>query len=157
MTVKPIPDGYHTVTPYLILTGASSAIDFYVAAFGAKERMRMAGPDGKIGHAEILLGDSRVMLADEAPERGIQSPQSLGGAGVHLLLYVEDVDARFQRAVAAGGKVVRPLQDQFYGDRTGTLEDPFGHQWTLATHVEDLSDEEVRARLDAAVASGKQG
>ena len=156
MPVKPIPDGYHTVTPYLILSGASAAIEFYAAAFGARERMRMAGPDGRIGHAEILVDGSPVMLADEAPERGIRSPRSLGGAGVHLLLYVEDVDARFQRAVAAGARVLRPVQDQFYGDRSGTLEDPFGHQWTLATHVEDVPDDEV-ARRGAALAAGEKG
>jgi PhnB protein len=150
MPVKPIPDGYHSVTPYLILSGAAAAIDFYTAAFGAKERVRMTGPDGRIGHAEIVVGDSTVMLADEAPERGIRSPRSLGGAGVHLLLYVEDVDARFQRAMAAGAKVLRPLADQFYGDRSGTLEDPFGHQWTIATHVEDVAPQEMKKRHDDA-------
>jgi PhnB protein len=154
MPVKPIPDGYRSVTPYLIVSGAAAAIDFYARALGATERMRMTGPDGKVGHAEIMVGDSVLMLADEAPERGIRSPKALGGAGVHLLLYVEDVDTRFERAVAAGGRVVRPLADQFYGDRSGTLEDPFGHQWTLATHVEDVSDEEMRRRHDDASPQG---
>jgi PhnB protein len=117
----------------------------------------MPEPGGRIGHAEIVIGDSAVMLADEAPDRGIRSPRALGGAGVHLLLYVEDVDARFQRAVAAGAKVLRPVQDQFYGDRSGTLEDPFGHQWTIATHVEDVSDDEMQRRHDRAIAAEAKG
>lgn len=157
MPVKPIPDGYRAVTPYLIVSGGAAAVDFYVKALGAVEKFRMAGPDGTIGHAEILLGGSPVMLADEAPDRGVRSPRTLGGAGVHLLLYVEEVDARFARAVAAGAKVLRPVADQFYGDRSGTLEDPFGHQWTLATHTEDLSEDEVRRRGEAAATGGSAG
>jgi len=130
MAVKPIPDGYHTVTPYLVVKGAASAIDFYKKAFGATELMRMAGPDGRVGHAEIRIGDSPIMLADEFPEMGFKGPQSLGGSAVGILLYVKDVDTLFNQAVAAGGKVSRPVKDQFYGDRSGTLTDPFGHVWT---------------------------
>ncbi len=143
---KPIPDGYHTATPYLIVRGGANAIEFYKKAFSAKEVMRVEGPQGKVGHAEIKIGDSPIMLADEFPEMGFRSPQSLGGAGMALLLYVEDADAMFQQATAAGGKVVKPLQDQFYGDRSGTIEDPFGHVWTVATHKEDLSHEEIQKR-----------
>jgi PhnB protein len=154
MAVKPVPDGYHTVTPYLIVKGAASAIDFYVRAFGATELMRLAAPDGKIGHAEIKIGDSPIMLADEFPEMGAVSPQTLGGSAVHLAIYLEDVDARFKQAIAAGGKEVRPVRDQFYGDRSGTLMDPFGHQWTLATHKEDVSPEEMNRRYEAAMKGG---
>jgi PhnB protein len=147
MAVKPTPDGYHTVTPYLIVRGAARAIEFYKAAFGATELFRMADPSsGKVGHAEIKIGDSHVMLADEHPEMGAAGPQSLGGTSVHMLLYVPDVDARFRQAVAAGGKETRPVKDQFYGDRSGTLTDPFGHSWTIATHVEDVSAEEMDRR-----------
>jgi len=149
MAVKPIPDGYHTVTPYLIIQGAARAIEFYKAAFGATELLRMAQPNGKIGHAEIQIGDSPIMLADEVPEMGVRSPKSLGGTPVSILLYVPDVDAIAPRAEAAGAKVLRPLQDQFYGDRSVTLEDPFGHQWTLATHMEDLSPEELNRRFES--------
>ena len=149
MSVKPIPDGYHTATPYLIVTGAASALEFYKQAFGAVELFRMAAPDGRIGHAEMQIGDSRIMLADEFPDMGFRSPQSLGGTPVGLMLYVEDVDARFSRAVAAGAKVVRPVKDQFYGDRSGTLTDPFGHSWTLATHIEDLTMAEVQKRSES--------
>jgi PhnB protein len=151
MAVKPIPDGYHTVTPYLIVSGAAGAIEFYKKAFGATEVMRMADPSGKVGHAEIKIGDSRIMLADEFPEMGARSPQSLGGSAVHMLLYVEDVDARFARAITAGAKTVRPVKDQFYGDRSGTLTDPFGHSWTIATHKEDVPAEELRRRSEAAM------
>jgi PhnB protein len=151
MPTKPIPTGYHTVTPYLIVKGAAQAIEFYKQAFGATEHTRMADPSGKIGHAEILIGDSPVMLADEFPEMGIRGPQSLGGSTVNLLIYVEDVDNRFAQAIAAGGKIVRPLQDQFYGDRSGTLVDPFGHQWTVATHKEDVGGEELERRFQAAM------
>jgi PhnB protein len=149
MTAKPIPDGYHTATPYLIVQNAAAAIEFYKRAFGATELMRLTDPRGKVGHAEIKIGDSPIMLADEMPEMGFRSPQSIGGAGVSLLLYVEDVDTRFRQATGAGAKVLRPVQDQFYGDRSGTLEDPFGHVWTLATHTEDVSMEEINRRAEA--------
>ena len=149
MAVKPIPDGYHSVTPYLIVKGAAAAIEFYQRAFGAAEVLRLEGPGGCIGHAEIRVGDSVVMLADEFPDMGYPGPLTLGGAAVSLLLYVEDVDARVERAVAAGATVVRPVQDQFYGDRSGTLKDPFGHVWTVATHTEDLAMDEIRRRAEA--------
>ena len=146
MSVKPIPDGYHSVTPYLICQGAAAAIDYYVQAFGAVELFRMPGPDGRIMHAEIKIGDSPVMLTDEMPEMGICSPHTLKGTPVSLMIYVEDVDAVFARALTAGVTVMRPIQDQFYGDRTGTLIDPFGHVWTIATHKEDLTPEEIARR-----------
>ncbi|HKS95634.1 MAG TPA: VOC family protein [Terriglobia bacterium] len=149
-TVKPIPDGYHTVTPYLIVKGAANAIAFYKKAFGATELLRMPDPSGKIGHAEIKIGDSPIMLADEFPERGILSPQSIGGSPVSILLYVENVDAVFNQAVAAGAKVTRPLQDQFYGDRMGGLTDPYGHQWYVATRTENVAPEEMKKRAAAA-------
>ncbi len=148
--VKPIPEGYHTATPYLIIKDAARAIEFYKKAFGATELMRMADPSGRIGHAEIRIGDSPIMLADEVPEMGHRSPQSLGGSPVSILLYVEDVDALFSQAVAAGAKVQRPVQDQFYGDRIGGVTDPFGHVWYIATHKEDVSPEEMRKRAAAA-------
>lgn len=147
---KPIPGGYHTATPYLIIKDAAKAIEFYKKAFGATEMMRMSQPDGRIGHAEIKIGDSPIMLADEFPEMGARSPQSLGGSPVSILLYVEDVDACAERAVTAGAKVVRPVKDQFYGDRSGSFEDPFGHQWHIATHVEDVAPEEMHKRAAAA-------
>ncbi len=149
MPVKPVPEGYHTVTPYLIVSGGAKAIDFYKRALGAKERMRLEGPDGKIGHAEIEIGDSVIMLADEFPEMGAKSPQSIGGTPVGICLYVENVDARFQQAVSAGAKIERPLQDQFYGDRSGTVIDPFGHKWTIATHIEDVPHDEINRRMAA--------
>jgi PhnB protein len=149
MAVKAIPDGYRSVTPYLIVKGADRAIDFYKKVFGAAQRMRMDGPNGTVGHAEIEIDDSTIMLADEFPDMGFRSPQSLGGTGVSLHLYVKDVDACFNRAVAAGAKALRPVQDQFYGDRSGTVEDPFGHVWTISTHKEDLSPEELQKRLEA--------
>lgn len=148
--VRPIPEGYHTVTPYLIVHDAAQAIDFYRRAFGAEELVRMGAPGEKIGHAELQIGGSRIMLADEAPEVGARSARTIGGSPVSLLLYVEDVDTIWKRALAAGGKEERPLQDQFYGDRSGTLRDPFGHQWTVATHVEDVSPEEMERRMAAA-------
>lgn len=147
MSVKPIPDGYHSITPYLIVRDGAAALAFYAQAFGAKERMRMPRPDGKVAHAEIVIGDSCVMVADEHPEMGAVGPAAESGWSVGLCLYVEDCDAVFNRAVAAGAKVVRPLEDQFYGDRSGTVEDPFGHKWTISTHKEDLTPEEVAARM----------
>jgi len=149
MAVNAIPEGYHSVTPYLIVSGAAQALDFYQRAFGAEERMRMPGPEGKIMHAEIQIGDSVVMLADEFPQMGAKSPQSIGGTPVGLCIYLENVDARFQQAVAAGAKIERPLQNQFYGDRSGTVIDPFGHKWTLASHIEDVAPEEMERRMAA--------
>ena len=151
MAVKPIPDGYHTATPYLVLDGAAKAIEFYKQAFGAEELFRMADPSGRIGHAEIKIGDSPIMLADEHPEMGYKGPKSLGGSPMSLMLYVRDVDAVAAQAVAAGATVVRPVQNQFYGDRSGTFVDPFGHVWTVATHVEDLSPEEIGRRAKEAM------
>ena len=147
MPVKPIPDGYHTITPYLIVQGAAAAIDFYKKAFGATELMRMPMPGGKIGHAEIQIGNSRLMMADEFPEMGAKAPPAFGGSPVGLMVYVEDVDAVFNRAVAAGAKVKKAVADQFYGDRSGQLTDPFGHEWTVATHKEDLTMEEIARRM----------
>lgn len=146
---SPIPEGYHSLTPYLIVRGAATAIDFYVRAFGATELMRMPMPDGRIGHAELRIGDSQVMLADEMPEMKIVGPQSLGGTSVGLALYVEDCDRVFKQAITAGGTVDHELKDQFYGDRSGTLVDPFGHKWTVSTHVEDVSPEEMKRRMAA--------
>ncbi len=143
-TVKPIPEGYHAITPYLIIKDAAKAIDFYKQAFGATEIMRMPTPDGRIGHAELKIGDSVFMLADEHPEINARGPASYGGTPVSLMLYIEDVDGVFKKAISAGAKEVKPLQNQFYGDRSGTLTDPFGHQWTIATHVEDVSPEEMK-------------
>jgi PhnB protein len=145
---KPVPEGYHTATPYLIAADASGAIEFYKRAFGATEIMRIAGPDGRIGHAEVTIGDSRIMLSDEFPDMGARGPKTLGGSPVSIYLYVEDVDALTGRAIAAGAKAVRAVEDKFYGDRSGTLEDPFGHTWHVATHKEDLSAEEVRRRAE---------
>ena len=149
MSVPSTPPGYHTVTPYLIVKGAAQALDFYQTAFGATLLMRMDGPEGRVMHAEIKIGDSPIMLADEAPDLGLRGPLSLGGASASLLVYVDDVDVRFATAVAAGATVQRPVKDQFYGDRSGTLTDPFGQMWTLATHVEDVSPEEMTRRMQA--------
>ncbi|MBI4662116.1 MAG: VOC family protein [Verrucomicrobia bacterium] len=146
---KPIPDGYQTATPYLIVKGAAKAIEFYKRAFGATELMRFPGPAGAIMHAEIKIGDSRLMLADEFPQMNAISPQTLGGSPVFLALYVEDVDTVTQVAVSAGATVERPVQDQFYGDRSSTLVDPFGHRWTIATHIEDVSPEEIQRRMES--------
>lgn len=147
--VEPIPEGYHAITPYLSVKGAAKAMDFYRRAFGAAEVMRMAQPDGRVGHAEMRIGDSRFMLADEFPEMDFRSPASFGGSPVHLHLYVEDCDAVVKQAVAAGARVVRPVQDQFYGDRSGTVADPYGHVWHVATHKEDLTLEEIGRRAAA--------
>ena len=151
MPVSPIPEGYHSVTPYLVMKNAATAIEFYKKAFGAVELLRMAAPGGKIGHAEIKIGDSPVMLADEYPDMGFKGPESLGGTPVSLMIYVDDVDKIYPQAIAAGGKEVRPLQNQFYGDRSGTLTDPFGHVWTISTHVEDVPEEELAKRGEAAM------
>jgi PhnB protein len=144
--VKPIPDDYPQVSPYLCVDDAGAALDFYTKVLGAKERMRMAEPDGKIGHAELQLGDSVIMLADEYPDIGIRSPKAIGGSPVTLSVYVEDVDTVFDRAIAAGAKSLRPVKLEFYGDRSGQFEDPFGHRWSVATHVEDVSPEEMERR-----------
>jgi PhnB protein len=154
-TVKPVPEGYHTVTPSLTCRGADRAIEFYKKALGAQELFRMASPDGKIGHAELKIGDSRIFVNDEFPEMGAVAPSSPGGT--YLFLYVEDVDATFNRAVAAGGRADMPVQDQFWGDRYGKFTDPFGHRWGVATHKEDVSAEEMERRTKAfyAKAAGK--
>jgi PhnB protein len=149
MTVSPIPKGYHTATPYLVVDGAASAIEFYKEAFGATEVMRLPGPGGKVMHAEIRIGDSPIMLADEVPQMNIRGPATLGGSPVSILLYVDDVDAQFSQAIAAGAKEQRPVKDQFYGDRSGTLVDPFGHIWSVATHKQDLTPDEIQTRFDA--------
>jgi PhnB protein len=151
MAVKAVPEGYHTATPYLIVDGAAKALEFYRKAFGATERMRFAAPGGKIGHAEITIGNSAIMLADEHPEMGYRGPQAIGGTPVSIHLYVENVDEVFPRALAAGATALRPVADQFYGDRSGTLRDPFGHVWNVATHKEDLSPEEMHRRAEAAM------
>ena len=147
--VKPIPDGYHSVTPYLICDRAADAIEYYKKAFGATELFRM-DHEGKVGHAELKIGDSPIMLADEYPQMGYRSPKALGGTPVSIMIYVEDVDSVYQQAIDAGATEVKPLQDQFYGDRSGTLTDPFGHVWTIATHKEDVTMEEMNRRMAAA-------
>jgi PhnB protein len=144
--VKAIPKGYRSVTPYLCVNGAAEAIRFYKKAFGAKEVMRMGAPGGTIGHAELMLGDSKIMLADEFPQMGFRSPRAYGGSAVQIHLYVENVDKVFKRALGAGAKERRPVMDQFYGDRSGQLEDPYGHLWHLATHIEDMSPNEMKRR-----------
>ena len=151
MAVKPIPDGYHAVTPYLVVDGAAQALEFYKQVFGATEQMRMAAPDGRIGHAEMRIGDSVVMLADEVPDMGYRGPKAYGGSALSLMLYVDDVDATFRRALAAGAIERRAVQNQFYGDRSGTLEDPFGHTWTVSTHVEDIAPDEMARRSEEAM------
>jgi len=155
MAVRPIPEGYHTATPYLIVKGAANAIEFYKKAFDATEVMRMPDPAGRIMHAEIQVGNSRIMMADEMPEMGFRGPQSLGGTPVSILLYVNDVDAQARKATAAGAKVMRPVENQFYGDRSGTFTDPFGHVWTIATHKEDLSNEEIQKRFESVMKEKK--
>ena len=153
MAVKPIPEGYHTVTPYLAVDDASAAIEFYKRAFGATERTRMPGPDGKVAHAELEIGDSLIMLSDPFPQSAAKPPKELGGTTGGVFLYVEDVDAAFQQAIDAGATVEMPLDDMFWGDRFGSLMDPFGHHWSLATHKEDLTEEEIAERGQAAMAA----
>jgi PhnB protein len=148
--VKPIPEGYHSVTPYLIIKGAADAIEYYKKSFGATELFRMPTPDGKIGHAELKIGDSPIMWSDEHPDLGHVGPQTLGGTPVGIMIYVDDVDTIYKRAISGGGQEIKPLQDQFYGDRSGTLKDPFGHMWTVATHVEDVAPAEMEKRMAAA-------
>jgi PhnB protein len=148
--VKSIPEGFHNVTPYLYVRNAAGAIEFYKNVFGATEIMRMPGPDGRIMHAELRLGDSVVMLADENPHMGIMSPQTVGGFSAGMMLYVPNVDAVVQKAVENGAKALRPVKDQFYGDRSGSILDPFGHMWTVSTHVEDVAPEEMKKRMAAA-------
>ena len=150
MAVKPQPAGYHSITPYLIVDGAARAIDYYKSAFGAVEVMRIPAPGERVGHAELRIGDSVIMLADEHPEIGARGPRHYQGSPSSLLLYVPDVDATVKRAVEAGGRLKRPVADQFYGDRTGGVEDPFGHLWYVATHIEDVSPEEMSRRAGAA-------
>jgi PhnB protein len=154
---KPIPKGYHAVTPYLSVQGAADAIAFYKKAFGAKEVMRMPGPRETIGHAEVQVGDSRIMLADEFPEMNFRSPRAVGGTPVTIHLYVNDVDKVMKKAVAAGAKLLRPVTDQFYGDRSGSLEDPFGHVWHIATHIEDVPMKELKKRAAAMAESAEKG
>jgi PhnB protein len=149
--VKPIPEGYPEITPYLAVDGASDAIDFYTTVFGARERMRMQGPGGKVGHAELEIGNSLIMLADEFPDMGNRGPKTIGGTPVTISIYVEDVDDVFDRAVAEGATEIRPVENQFYGDRSGQLEDPFGHRWSVATHVEDVPSDEMEKRAAAAM------
>ena len=158
--VKPIPDGYPQVTPYLYVDGANQAIEFYSTVFGARERMRMGGPGNKVGHAELQIGDSLVMLADEFPEMGARSPKAVGGTPVTISVYVDDVDATFDRALKAGAKELRPLENMFYGDRTAQFEDPFGHRWSIATHVEDVPPDEMQRRaaeMEQRMAEGAGG
>jgi PhnB protein len=150
---NPIPEDYPRVTPYLIVDGADAAIEFYSSVLGAQERVRMAGPDGKIGHAELGIGDSVIMLADEHLEMDIRGPRTVGGTPVVVHVYVEDSDSVFERAIQAGAKSLRPVEDKFYGDRSGQFEDPFGHRWDVATHVEDVPPEEMSKRA-AAMAGG---
>ena len=153
MATKPIPEGYHTVTPYLAVDDAALAIDFYKRAFGAKERMRMEAPGGKIGHAELEIGDSVVMLSDPFPQSTVRSPKELGGTCAGVFMYVEDVDAVVKQAVDAGATVTMEVADQFWGDRFGSVRDPFGHLWSIATHVEDVPPEEMAERAKAAMAA----
>lgn len=153
--VNPVPEGYHTVTPYLILDDATAAIDFYKKALNATERFRMEMGPGKIGHAELVIGNSHIMLADEHPGMGALSAKTIGGSPLFLHLYVEDCDTLFNQAVEAGGEVIRPLQDQFYGDRSGTFKDPFGLQWSISTHIEDVPPEELERRQQAMAKGGE--
>ena len=150
---KPIPDDYPRVTPYLFIDGASAAIDFYCSVLGARERMRMPGPDGTVFHAEVELGDSVIMLGEQNPDMDVRGPRAMGGTPMMLHVYVEDADRVFEQAIGAGAKALRPVEDQFYGDRSGRFEDPFGHRWDVATHVEDVSAEEMEKRAAAAMAA----
>jgi len=152
--VKPIPEGYPRVTPYLIVDGASAAIDFYTSVLGATERMRMSAPDDRVGHAELEIGDSVIMLADESPEMDARSPRTVGGTPVSLHVYVEDADSTFERAIGAGATALQQVEDKFYGDRSGSFEDPFGHRWHVATHVEDVPPGEMEKRAAAAMSAG---
>lgn len=153
MAVQPVPEGYPRVTPYLCIDGAAAAIDFYVSVLGARERMRMPAPGGKIGHAELELGNSLIMLADEYPDIGFRSPKAVGGTPVTLHVYVEDVDAVFAKALARGATELSPVKDEFYGDRTGQIQDPFGHRWNLSTHIEDVAPDEMEKRSKEAMRS----
>ena len=153
--VNPIPEGYHSITPYLIVKDGVSMLEFYKRAFGAAELFRVSGPGGKIGHAEMQIGNSRLMLADEHPEMGAVSPPSLGGSPCYIVLYVEDCDTIFNAAVAAGAEVVHPLANKFYGDRSATIKDPSGHQWTISTHIEDVTPEEMDRRMAEMKAKGQ--
>jgi len=153
MAVKPIPDGYHTITPALTIRDCARAIEFYKQAFGAKQRGDVAkGPDGKVMHAELQIGDSVIMMSDEFPEYGTLSPQSTGGSSVQLHIYLDNVDTAFDRAVKAGATVTMPVADQFWGDRYGTMKDPFGHKWSIATHVKDMSEDDMRRAMDEMMA-----
>lgn len=153
MAVKPIPEGYHSLNPYLSVDDAAAAIDYYTEVFGAKERFRMPGPDGKIGHAELEIGDSVLMLADPMPQSNYRPPGELGGTSAGLLLYVEDVDSVVMKATGAGATLTMPVEDMFWGDRFGQITDPFGHAWQIATHKEDLTEEEIAERSKAAMAA----
>jgi PhnB protein len=153
MAVKPIPEGYHTLTPYIEIENAGEAIEFYKRAFGAKEQVRMDAPGGKIGHAELEIGDSLLMLADPFPQSSIKTPKDLGGTTVNLFMYVDDADAVVQQAVDSGATVTRPVENMFWGDRFGIVTDPYGHTWSIATHVEDVSPEEMEERSKAAMAA----
>jgi PhnB protein len=152
--VKPVPDNYPTVSPYLVVDGAAKAIDFYARIFGAKERGRLDAPDGRVAHAELELGSSLIMIADEFHDMGAVGPKTIGGEAITLAIYVENADATVDAAIKAGAKEVRPVQDQFYGDRAGTVEDPFGYKWSVQTHIEDLSMDEIKRRMANARASG---
>jgi PhnB protein len=154
MAVKPIPDNYPRVTPYLHLDGGAAAIDFYTEVFGAKERGRMGGPDGKLGHAELELGDSMIMLADEFPEMGAVGPKTVGGTPLTILVYVEDVDATYAKALELGATATQPVEDKFYGDRSGEFTDPWGHRWSVASHVEDVPPDEMEKRAAAMMSGG---
>ena len=156
-TVKAIPAGYHAITPYLAIDGATAALEFYKRAFGALEKLRMDAPGGKVGHAEVKIGDSIVMLADEAPDMNFMSPPARGGISVLMYLYVKDVDATIAQAVRAGAKVTRPVKDQFYGDRSGEVEDPYGHRWYVATHVEEVTVAQVKKRMAALMKESGNG